>query len=71
VFDRTISIEIIVEGFNSYRLIGTESTAFMTLSPFVSDLAIIYDSGLQISKESRRNLESVSLPRPGGDTRTK
>ena len=54
VFDRTIPIEIIVEAFESYRFIGTESTAFMTLSPFVSDPTIIVDSELQISKRYQK-----------------
>jgi len=54
VFDRTIPIEIIVEAFDSYRFIGTESTAFMTLSPFVSDPTIIVDSELQIPKRYQR-----------------
>lgn len=54
VFDRTIPIEIIVEAFESYRFIGTESTAFMTLSPFVSDPTIIVDSVLQISKRYQK-----------------
>jgi len=54
VFDRTIPIEIIVEAFESYRFIGTESTAFMTLSPFVSDPTIIVDSDLQISKRYQK-----------------
>ena len=54
VFDRTIPIEIIVEAFDSYRFIGTESTAFMTLSPFVSDPTIIVDSELQISKRYQK-----------------
>lgn len=54
VFDRTIPIELIVEAFDSYRFIGTESTAFMTLSPFVSDPTIIVDSELQIPKRYQK-----------------
>jgi hypothetical protein len=54
VSDRAIPIELIVEAFDSYRLIGAESTAFMTLSPFVSDITIIVDSELLISKKSQK-----------------
>ena len=54
VFERTIPIEIIVEAFASYCFIGTESTAFMTLSPFVSNPTIIVDSELQISKRYQK-----------------
>ena len=52
--DRAIPIEIIVEAFDSYRFIGAESTAFMSLSPFVSELTIIVDSELHISKKSQK-----------------
>jgi hypothetical protein len=43
VLTRILPLEIIVESFDQYNFIGTESTVYLTLSPYVSEATVIID----------------------------
>ena len=43
VLTRILPLEIIVESFDRYNFTGTESTVYLTLSPYVSEATVIID----------------------------